>query len=353
MLGNENQCESSEAEQKNDPSAFNSKKNRIPVNDQNTPGFSISSSNSSLLSNSVSNTVLSTSARIEYPVPIFGEIPKNSQTQLSEKSTPILEINPIGSNRILQQPEDAISVQTDFSEDEILNSGGASYADLTDEPDSIFVDIFASLVLEKNIAMKKRLAADVAEEAIEVSYENDVNYSNNNNNSINASVEEQELQGYVLTCTLTQTQVLLACYDCESYLTFRSPNLRLLEQHNSLRNLHQFYAEINTKIKRAKTDDIDSLLQYKLVARGAIYYIIIILYFVVSTPNYNILIRTFIFDHAAEGMQGLAEESTTYREAPDKILNYCAPDSNLDMLKRDLLDIKQEPDEAATKFLKR
>uniref|UniRef100_A0A915JVN3 Uncharacterized protein n=1 Tax=Romanomermis culicivorax TaxID=13658 RepID=A0A915JVN3_ROMCU len=49
----------------------------------------------------------------------------------------------------------------------------------------------------------------------------------------------------------------------------------------------------------------------------------------------------------------LAEESTTYREARDKILNYCAPDCNLDMLKRDLLDIKQEPDEAATKFLKR
>uniref|UniRef100_A0A915IN07 Uncharacterized protein n=1 Tax=Romanomermis culicivorax TaxID=13658 RepID=A0A915IN07_ROMCU len=28
-------------------------------------------------------------------------------------------------------------------------------------------------------------------------------------------------------------------------------------------------------------------------------------------------------------------------------------DCNLDMLKRDFLDIKQEPDEAATKFLKR
>uniref|UniRef100_A0A915HXI6 Uncharacterized protein n=1 Tax=Romanomermis culicivorax TaxID=13658 RepID=A0A915HXI6_ROMCU len=49
----------------------------------------------------------------------------------------------------------------------------------------------------------------------------------------------------------------------------------------------------------------------------------------------------------------LAKESMTYREAPDKILNYCAPDCNLDMLKRDLLDIKQEPDEVATKLLKR
>uniref|UniRef100_A0A915KIW1 Uncharacterized protein n=1 Tax=Romanomermis culicivorax TaxID=13658 RepID=A0A915KIW1_ROMCU len=29
------------------------------------------------------------------------------------------------------------------------------------------------------------------------------------------------------------------------------------------------------------------------------------------------------------------------------------PHCNLDMLKRDLLDIKQEPDEVATKFLKR
>uniref|UniRef100_A0A915JX07 Uncharacterized protein n=1 Tax=Romanomermis culicivorax TaxID=13658 RepID=A0A915JX07_ROMCU len=49
----------------------------------------------------------------------------------------------------------------------------------------------------------------------------------------------------------------------------------------------------------------------------------------------------------------LAEQSTTYREARDKILNYSATDCNLDMLKRNLLDIKQEPDEAATKFLKR
>uniref|UniRef100_A0A915K8U7 Uncharacterized protein n=1 Tax=Romanomermis culicivorax TaxID=13658 RepID=A0A915K8U7_ROMCU len=36
-----------------------------------------------------------------------------------------------------------------------------------------------------------------------------------------------------------------------------------------------------------------------------------------------------------------------YREAGDKILNYCA------MLKEELLDIEQEPDEAATNFLKR
>uniref|UniRef100_A0A915HZF8 Uncharacterized protein n=1 Tax=Romanomermis culicivorax TaxID=13658 RepID=A0A915HZF8_ROMCU len=49
----------------------------------------------------------------------------------------------------------------------------------------------------------------------------------------------------------------------------------------------------------------------------------------------------------------LVEESRTYREAGDKILNYCAPDCNLDMLKQDLMDIKQELDEAATKFLKR
>uniref|UniRef100_A0A915HVW8 Uncharacterized protein n=1 Tax=Romanomermis culicivorax TaxID=13658 RepID=A0A915HVW8_ROMCU len=48
----------------------------------------------------------------------------------------------------------------------------------------------------------------------------------------------------------------------------------------------------------------------------------------------------------------LAEESMTYREAQDEILNYCVPDCNLDMLKRDLLDIKQERDEATTKFLK-
>uniref|UniRef100_A0A915IXA2 Uncharacterized protein n=1 Tax=Romanomermis culicivorax TaxID=13658 RepID=A0A915IXA2_ROMCU len=52
-------------------------------------------------------------------------------------------------------------------------------------------------------------------------------------------------------------------------------------------------------------------------------------------------------------LKELAEEPTTYREAGDKILNYCAPDCNLDMLKRDLLDIKQEPDDATTKFLKR
>uniref|UniRef100_A0A915JF83 Uncharacterized protein n=1 Tax=Romanomermis culicivorax TaxID=13658 RepID=A0A915JF83_ROMCU len=49
----------------------------------------------------------------------------------------------------------------------------------------------------------------------------------------------------------------------------------------------------------------------------------------------------------------LAEESTTYREAQDKVLNYCAPDCDLDMFKIDLLDIKQEPDEAATEFLEK
>uniref|UniRef100_A0A915JS37 Uncharacterized protein n=1 Tax=Romanomermis culicivorax TaxID=13658 RepID=A0A915JS37_ROMCU len=54
-----------------------------------------------------------------------------------------------------------------------------------------------------------------------------------------------------------------------------------------------------------------------------------------------------------DSLEELTEESMIYGEAQDKILKYCAPDCNLDMLKRDLLDKKQEPDEAAAKFLKR